>query len=164
MQTALQRCEYVDLESFVAPLGPRPRAALEPCSIRVLLVEDDPADANMVMDVLQRHPNVGAATLFQAPDEALFQLAAGSYLPDLILLDIRMPKVNGFTFMEALARIPGARDTPVVILTTSRFMRDMEKARAHQARGYIVKPDCYRDLKSELDGAVKQAISGQWSF
>ena len=149
----------------LAPRGKRrPRIAFNAWAINVLVIEDDPADASIVLDVLRRHPNVASANAFQEPDTALFHLATGRYRPDLILLDILMPKVNGFKFLEALESIPLVRDTPVVMLTTSRYMRDVEQARSSPACGYIVKPDSYSELKTRLDGAVKQAISGKWSF
>jgi two-component system sensor histidine kinase ChiS len=154
-----------ELEPDDAPRSRRrPRAALNAWAINVLLVEDDPADSAIVLDVLNRHPNVAAASAFNAPDTALFHLATGKYRPDLILLDIMMPKVDGFKFLDALQRISSVRDTPVVMLTTSRFMRDVEQARVSAACGYIVKPDSYGELKARLDSAVKQAISGKWSF
>src|SRR5262249_54875679 len=92
----------------------RPRAATNAWRISVLLVDDDAADANLVLDILQHHPKVGAADAFAEPDKALAELSSGRRRPDLIFLDINMPKVDGFTFAEELERIPHMRGTPVV--------------------------------------------------
>jgi CheY-like chemotaxis protein len=140
-----------------------PRPVERRWSIEVLLVEDDEADRCLILDVLKRHPHVGAAHATDAPDQILFDLAAGQYRPSLILLDIHMPKLSGFRFLEALRRIPAMRDTPVVLLTTSRLARDVEEARASSVCLYVVKPDTYEDLQARLDGVIQQAITGAWS-
>jgi CheY-like chemotaxis protein len=158
---AMQSQEEEDV--FVEPRQlRRPRAAPNAWSINVFAVEDDEADASLMLDVLRRHPNVSSATVFDEPDEALFQLASGRFKPDLILVDIMMPKVNGFKFLEALCEIPFLRDTPAVMLTTSRFAKDVERARESIACAYIVKPDSYEELKQRLDHAVSRAIDGKW--
>ena len=132
-------------------------------SIDVLVVDDDEADTCLIMDVLRRHPRIGEAVSIACPDEALFLLAQGWRRPNLILLDVHMPKVNGFKFMEALREIPRLRDTAVVLLTTSRHARDVEAAAKSQARQYIVKPDDYEELAGKLDGVIKQALTGVWN-
>lgn len=141
----------------------KPRPAPHAWGINVMLVDDDPADANLIVGLLQRHPSVGAAVAYHQPDQALADIAAGWRQPDLILLDINMPKTNGFTFIEALAKMAHARNTPVVFLTTSCFARDVEQAREARACAYIVKPESFDELRRRLDAAVKQTISGKWS-
>jgi CheY-like chemotaxis protein len=140
-----------------------PRPIERRWSIEVLLVEDDEADRCLILDVLKRHPHIGGAHAADAPDKVLFELAAGDFRPDLILLDIHMPRVNGFKFLKALRLIPAMRETPVVLLTTSRLARDVEEARARNATLYVVKPDTYEDLQARLDGVIQQAITGAWS-
>jgi CheY-like chemotaxis protein len=140
-----------------------PRAALNAWRISVMLVDDDEADASLVVDILKRHRNVGSTEVFHRAGDALTELVSGRRRPDLILLDINMPLVDGFKFMEVLNAIPDARRTPVVMLTTSRFARDVDRARQSTACGYIVKPDSYADLKKRLDATITQAISGKWS-
>jgi CheY-like chemotaxis protein len=98
-----------------------------------------------------------------APDVALFQLAQGWLRPNLILLDIHMPKLDGFTFLEALREIPRMQDTPVVLLTTSRHARDVELARERDVCSYVVKPDSYEELRARINSVVNQALTGRWS-
>jgi DNA-binding response OmpR family regulator len=142
---------------------PRPQSALNVWSIEILLVEDDAADASLILDVLKRHPNVKRAVGADAPDQALFDLASGRLRPNLILLDILMPKLNGFRFLEGLRGIAEMQDVPVVMLTTSRLAKDVERARDAAVCGYIVKPDSYDELRARLDRVIKQAITGAWS-
>lgn len=132
-------------------------------AIDVLLVEDDEADRALILDVLKRNADVRSVQATDAPDKILFDLATGRCRPDLILLDIHMPKVNGFRFLEALRNVPAMRATPVVLLTTSRLARDVAEARASSAALYVVKPDTYEELQARLGGVVKQAVSGVWS-
>src|SRR4029077_15565037 len=142
---------------------PKVRAAAQSWGLNVMLVDDDAADASLIIGLLQRHPSVGAANVYHEPDRALADIAAGWRQPDLILLDINMPKTNGFAFIAALAKMEHARTIPVVFLTTSNFARDVEQARLAQACGYIVKPESFDDLRRRLDAAVKQTINGKWS-
>lgn len=152
-------------ESIVTPPLPRakPRAAPSAWAINVMLVDDDPADSSLVIDALKRHPRVGGALSYGDPERALSSLASGKRCPDLILLDISMPKTDGFAFLRAMEEMPSVRNTPVVLLTTSRFKRDVDHARGTIACGYIVKPDNFEELRRRLDAVVKQTISGKWS-
>jgi CheY-like chemotaxis protein len=154
---------YLPEQDPVARARPRPQPALNLWSIDILLVEDDAADASLILDVLKRHPSVKSALAIEAPDRALFDLAAGRLRPNLILLDILMPKLNGFRFIEGLRGIAGMQDVPVVLLTTSRLAKDVAQAKDAAVCGYIVKPDSVDELRTRLDRVIKQAISGVWS-
>jgi CheY-like chemotaxis protein len=143
------------------PLMRRPRPALHSWMIQVLVVDDDEADAALAVNILRRHPNVGSVVAIASPEEALAKLMSGRLAPHLILLDIQMPRINGFKFVEAIDRIPEVRDTPVVMLTTSRFERDVARARQLRASGYIIKPESPEEFRKRLDLAVRQAISGR---
>ncbi|HLK26251.1 MAG TPA: response regulator [Caulobacteraceae bacterium] len=154
---------------------PRPRIAAAPVvqanarretrawCINVLVVEDDLADASLIMDVLKRHPSVAYAQATDAPELALRQLASGHLSPDLILLDIRMPRLDGFEFLDRLRRIPAMLDTPVAFLTTSAFAGDVLEAKHSSACSYVVKPETYEELKERLGKVIKTALSGAWS-
>ncbi len=126
-------------------------------SINVLLVDDDPADTSLTLNALQRHPDVAAAHAMDDPVAALKLLEAGSLRPDLILLDINMPKMSGFGFIERLRLIPALSDTPVTFLTTSGRLRDIEAARDCGSCAYVVKPDTLADLRARLDTEIRRA-------
>lgn len=139
------------------------RASAKRWNINVLLVEDDAADAALIIHALQRHPDVATAHTMDSPVAALRLLANGSLQPDLILLDIRMPVIDGFEFVERLRRSPATYDTPVVFLTTSRLERDVAAARGCSVCLYVVKPESLGDLRARLDVVIKRAKSGAWS-
>jgi putative two-component system response regulator len=94
---------------------------------------------------------------------ALRQLAAGHRKPDLVLLDIHMPRIDGFEFLKGLRRIPGMISVPVVFLTTSGVGKDVLEYMGSSASLYVIKPDTLAELKVRLDGVVERAISGVWS-
>lgn len=130
--------------------------------IKVLLVEDDIADANLILSVLKRHPEVWIVRAENTPDSALSVLSSGKLTPDLVLLDIHMPRINGFQFLEVLRRIPGTATLPVVFLTTSCLEKDVIAAKQSSASLYVIKPETYLDLQIQLDRVVKRTLSGNW--
>jgi two-component system, chemotaxis family, chemotaxis protein CheY len=134
-----------------------------PWNINVLVVEDDAADTTLIVSALRRHPNVATASATNAPDLVLQQLNDGYLLPDLILLDIHMPRLDGFGFLKALRQIPAMAVVPVVFLTTSGLGKDVVVARSSSASSYLVKPDSYAELQTRLDEVIKRAVSGVWS-
>lgn len=111
----------------------------------LLLVEDSAADARLVrealsendMDVDLRVARDGAEAL-----ELLFGAAGGPtrLVPDLILLDLNLPGVDGLHVLERLKADPRLRQIPVVVLTTSAAARDVGAAYDLHANSYVVKP------------------------
>jgi two-component system response regulator len=118
-------------------------------SIDILLVEDNPNDAELTINELKEH-NM-ANNLFHAKDgeEALeFIFATGKYAgqrevenyPKLILLDIKMPKVDGIEVLEKIKSDNRTKNIPVVILTSSKEDPDIKQCYGLGANSYIVKP------------------------
>jgi len=141
--------------------SPRPGLSLNVWRVNVLLVEDDAADSELIQRALKRHPDIGTVTVHSSPIDALDQLHVPAYRPTLILLDIHMPKIDGFQFLELMREIPEMADVPVVFLTTSRSVRDVEGARGSTACGYLIKPDRYEELEAALHNLLKQAVAGK---
>lgn len=140
-----------------------PRSPIRTWSLNVLLIDDDLADTCLILSALKRHPQVSAAHATDAPEFALRQLEAGRLKPDLVLLDIHMPKVSGFTVLTEMRRIPSMAVVPVVFLTTSRLESDVVRARGATASSYVIKPESYLELQARLNGVVRQAAAGRWS-
>jgi two-component system response regulator AdeR len=130
--------------------------------LSVLLIDDDLADTCLILNVLQRHPQVAAAHAIDAPESALRQLEMGQLKPDLVLLDIHMPKVSGFTVLRQIREIATAASVPVVFLTTSLFESDVARAKGSTASAYVVKPESYFELQSQLNAVLRQASAGLW--
>jgi two-component system, OmpR family, response regulator AdeR len=140
-----------------------PRSPNRTWNLNVLLIDDDIADTCLILNVLKRHPQVSAAHATDAPEFALRQLESGRLKPDLVLLDIHMPKVSGFTFLREMRHIPSMGTVPVVFLTTSRLESDVIRAKGATASSYVVKPESYFELQARLNGVVRQAAAGRWS-
>lgn len=107
----------------------------------ILLAEDEAADAHLVR--LAFKASHIRADIHHVPDgqAALdFLRDAGNPRPDLILLDLNMPRMNGIECLVALKRDPALADIPVVILTTSAAERDIAATQAAGAAAFITKP------------------------
>ena len=116
--------------------------------VEVLLVEDNPQDAELTIRALKRH-NL-ADQLFHVQDgaEALdFLFRRGKYearpagaTPKVILLDLKLPKVNGLEILRLMKQDPHLSTIPVVIVTSSAEDPDMQAAYLLGANSYVVKP------------------------
>ena len=112
----------------------------------ILLVEDDPADASLVRSALKE--NKVLCNFYLAADgvEALAFLRregeayAAVPRPDLILLDLNMPRMNGREFLAEMKQDEALASIPVVVLTTSEAERDVVASYKLGASGYITKP------------------------
>ena len=71
-------------------------------------------------------------------------------LPDLIFMDLNMPKMDGFTCLDKIKKSKELKEIPVLILSTSTNPRDMEKARSLGATNFITKPSTYTGLIETL--------------
>jgi two-component system response regulator len=116
--------------------------------VEILLVEDSPHDAELTLRALRKH-NL-ANRVFHAKDgaEALeFIFATGAYAerkvengPKVIMLDLKLPKVDGLEVLRRIKNNDQVRHIPVVMLTSSREDRDLEECYALGVNSYIVKP------------------------
>lgn len=126
-------------------------------SLRLLLVEDDEVD---VMNVKRALKRIDVPFAFQqAPDglEALEYLNNCTELPQIILLDINMPRMDGLEFLHALRSSPNLKGITVFVITTSDSPDDLRVAYAHNVAGYILKP-----LSSEKFSNAIERLVGLW--
>ena len=137
-----------------------PELPLEAPRLDVLVVEDDAADTRLIQTALRRHRDIGHITTRNLPGRALLELSAGRLSPGLVLLDILMPRLDGFQFLEVMRRVPSMASVPVVFLTTSTATRDVKRANDTGAFGYIVKPDSYEELEARVGAIIKKAVYG----
>ena len=117
-------------------------------SLDILLVEDNPRDAEMTLRAL-RKGGVDSTGILWVKDgvEALDYLCAtGIYSgragghPKVVLLDLKLPKIDGFEVLERLKNSEATRVIPVVVLTSSAEHRDVLESHRLMANSYIVKP------------------------
>ena len=103
---------------------------------RILIVDDSPTESFKISGVLKRH---GHEVLAAESGEQALQVARESK-PDLILMDIVMPGLNGFQATRQLTRDPATSAIPVVMLTSKGQEADRIWGERQGARGYLVKP------------------------
>jgi two-component system response regulator len=116
--------------------------------VEILLVEDNPTDAELTIRALKK--NNLANRLFWVKDgaEALdFLFASGDYshrnlegLPKLVLLDLRMPKVDGLEVLQKIKANERTKSIPVVVLTSSKEDRDVVESYKLGVNSYVSKP------------------------
>jgi len=113
--------------------------------IEILLVEDDPGDAKRTIDALQAGRLRNRITHVENGLEAMAYLwREGEYAnaprPDLILLDLHMPRMNGQEVLAEVKEDPDLRRIPVIMMTSSQQEKDIMTAYNLHVNSYIVKP------------------------
>ena len=113
--------------------------------IRVLLVEDNPGDAHLTRDTLEQSKLLVDITVTTDGEDALdYLLARGNYvgaeLPDLIVLDLNLPKLGGREVLAEMKQHEQLRSIPVVVLTSSDAERDVVMSYPLGASCYVTKP------------------------
>lgn len=111
-------------------------------AVEVLLIEDNPDDAELTIRVLKKHNLANNLVHLHDGEEALeFLFAEGNNnIPKLILLDLKMPKVDGIEVLRKIKNDPEKKIIPVVILTSSKEERDVIESYHLGVNAYVVKP------------------------
>ena len=123
----------------------------------ILLVEDNPVDVDLTLRAFSKRKVPNPITVARDGEEALAWLPrwqAGEPLPLVILLDLKLPRVDGLDVLKALRANPVGRLIPVVVLTTSGEERDIRTAYDYGVSSYIVKPvdfDTFLDVAAQIE-------------
>lgn len=125
----------------------------------ILLVEDDEVDVLTVRRALRDLHVENELLLAGNGEEAIARLRSGAARPALILLDLNMPRMDGFEFLRAARESDLIAGIPVVVLTTSRQDRDIFEGFKLNVAGYMVKPVDYRKFVEMM-----QAIDLYWTL
>ena len=116
--------------------------------VEILLVEDNPSDAELALHALRKHKLANRIEVVRDGAEALdFIFARGSFshrdinqTPRVVLLDLKLPKVDGLEVLRQVKGDPRTRKIPVVVLTSSREERDVMESYNLGVNSYILKP------------------------
>lgn len=125
----------------------------------ILLVEDDPRDVELTLEALDKHHLANRVKVLKDGVEAMEYLRyEGKYKtrkkenPAVMLLDIKMPRMDGLEVLKAIRSDENLKLLPVVILTSSREEPDLKRSYALGANAYVVKPVNF----NEFIDAVKE--------
>lgn len=119
--------------------------------LKILLVEDDLIEImklNRTVSTLKLNHKIIEAN---NGEDALKILEKKEDLPDIILLDINMPKINGIEFLNILKKDEVLRYLPTIVLTTSSNQKDLLECYKIGIAGYVLKPLKYEDYVSKIE-------------
>jgi CheY-like chemotaxis protein len=123
----------------------------------ILLVEDNPMDVDLTLRAFRRRRVTNTIEVARDGEEALAWLPrweAGEPWPAVILLDLKLPKVDGLEVLRQIKSHPRLRVIPVVVLTTSAESADVQTAYQLGVNAYIVKPvefEKFMDVSEKID-------------
>jgi CheY-like chemotaxis protein len=120
---------------------------------RILLVEDNPNDIELTLEALAAHNLANSVVVARDGEEALdYLFSRGSFAdrpaenPVVILLDLKLPKVDGHEVLRRIRSDDNMKLIPVVILTSSREEQDLVQGYRNGANAYVVKPVDFHDF------------------
>jgi two-component system, OmpR family, phosphate regulon response regulator PhoB len=116
----------------------------------VLLVEDDPDIRHLMAYKLTS----GGFDVIEAVDVDTALELARRHPPRIVLLDVKLPRRNGFEVCRELRAAPATADVPIIMVTARAQAHDREMARAAGATDYVIKPFSPRDLLARVEAAL----------
>jgi len=127
--------------------------------VLVMLIEDNIDHAELVIRTLEDHRIANKVRHFLDGQSALdylfrrgeFSESSETQRPHIILLDLRLPRVDGIDVLRAIKEDQGLKTIPVVVLTTSEAEKDVARAYYNRANSYLVKPVGFEDFKKLMD-------------
>jgi CheY-like chemotaxis protein len=120
----------------------------------VLYVEDNPANLKLVEQIIARHPDISLLTAVNGNSGV--EIAHAS-VPDVILMDINLPGINGFEALKILRADPTTAHIPVIALSANAMPRDIERGLKAGFFRYITKPIKVDEFIQALDVALEHA-------
>ncbi|MDE2307499.1 MAG: response regulator [Xanthomonadaceae bacterium] len=120
---------------------------------KILIIDDSPTDVRVFTTLLERAGHqVGAVG---SAEEGIDRVRAD--LPDLVIMDVIMPGMNGFQATRILSRDPGTAEIPIVMITTKSMETDRVWGMRQGARAFITKPVAEKELLACIDELVSGA-------
>jgi CheY-like chemotaxis protein len=126
----------------------------------ILIVDDDEDDRDLLSDALHDIDPSIKCLVARNGEEAFIGLSMRQYPePDLIFLDLNMPRLDGIQFLRVLKKDRSLQDIPVVIYSTSKLAKEREQCMNLGAVHFITKPNSFRELRRLMsDVLIKEMI------
>lgn len=120
-------------------------------AVEILLIEDNPDDAELTIRALKKHKLANNLMHLKDGEEAVnFLFSRESPVPKLILLDLKMPKIDGIEILKKLKADPEKKVIPIVVLTSSKEEKDIVESYRLGVNAYIVKPVDFEKFVSAI--------------
>lgn len=130
---------------------------------KVLLVDDDQDDRELISDALLEAGLINPVLTFSDPESAYSYLESHylgqkccNDIPDLMLVDLNMPKINGLQLLQKLKQVERLNNSLIMILTTSDNPSDRAAVLSAGADGYLVKPSSFSALVCLMKSAIEK--------
>jgi two-component system response regulator len=120
--------------------------------VDVVIVEDDPNDAELILRVFRKHNMANKIVLLKDGAEALdffFGSRANDH-PKVVLLDLKLPKINGIEVLQQLKTRERTKNIPVVVLTSSAENQDIKDAYQYGVNSYVTKPIRFEEFANAV--------------
>ena len=133
-------------------------------TVEILLAEDSPSDALLVQECFRESPIPNRVHVVADGEDALDFLKREACFehaprPDLILLDLNIPKVHGLTVLATVKADPDLQQIPVIVLTASAIEEDVHRAYHLQANSYLSKPTDLIELKAMIESIERHWLT-----
>ncbi|MDH5634181.1 MAG: PAS domain S-box protein [Gammaproteobacteria bacterium] len=126
--------------------------------LSILYIEDNPANLKLVQHILGRRYDF---TLLSADNAVLGLELAAAHVPDLVLMDINLPGMDGFEAMEKLQQDPATVDIPVIAVSANAMPGDVGRGMSAGFRAYVTKPIDIGEFLAAIDAVLQDRPAGQ---
>jgi two-component system cell cycle response regulator DivK len=114
---------------------------------QILYIEDNPDNRTLIRRILESE----GYAVREAPDGPIGLQMAAEARPDLVLMDINLPEIDGYEVTARLKQLPGMREVPVIAITANVMKGDREKTLAAGCDGYIQKPIDIDTISAQIE-------------
>lgn len=129
----------------------------------IVLIEDNPGDVLMLKDALQEHGIEFSLEHYANGEDAVSAFEKMARVPELILLDLNIPRVRGLEVLKIIRGHPVLANAKVAIFTSSLAASDRAESQRLGANAYIVKPPGYMQFTTQVSAAVRKLLEGEVS-
>lgn len=124
--------------------------------VDIVYVEDNPKDALIVQRILKKEELTDSIVWLKDGEVAVKSLVEHEeYIPSLILLDVKLPKLTGLEVLKKIRNHAAINYVPIIMLSSSDEIIDIREAYRNGANGYTLKPQTYQETKEMLHSVVK---------
>ena len=122
--------------------------------MKILLIEDDLDDIEFLEEAFKNQGIDAHMDIATDGSAAVNYIRSGHYYPDIIILDLNLPKIHGRDVIIEIKSSDAFRHIPLLILTTSSAREDMEYAYSHGADKYLIKPTTLGQIRQTVNTIV----------